>query len=202
MLVGAGDADVVGDDAIKTVASLAGVPLGSEDMLAFDRDSLCGPARVVSTMLNNRAGFDKPSFDAAMADLTSALAAMDAKLCDAPRAPDAPATLADVSTVCTLYPAMAKALDTKARAAVPHVVAYFESVAANPAVTGVMGKPAMATEVKLPRVPDPAGQAAAVSLARLAPRPRRWPWARLREPPRRLPRQRRPRARRVPSSPR
>ena len=116
MLVGAGDADVVGDDAIKTVASLAGVPLGSEDMLAFDRDSLCGPARVVSTMLNNRAGFDKPSFDAAMADLTSALAAMDAKLGDAPRAPDAPATLADVSTVCTLYPAMAKALDTKARA--------------------------------------------------------------------------------------
>ena len=150
MLVGAGDADVVGDDAIKTVASLAGVPLGSEDMLAFDRDSLCGPARVVSTMLNNRAGFDKPSFDAAMADLTSALAAMDAKLGDAPRAPDAPATLADVSTVCTLYPAMAKALDTKARAAVPNVVAYFESVAANPAVTGVMGKPAMATEVKLP----------------------------------------------------
>ena len=150
VLVGAGDADVVGDDAIKTVASLAGVPLGSEDMLAFDRDTLCGPARVVSTMLNNRAGFDKPSFDAAMADLTSALAAMDAKLGDAPRAPDAPATLADVCAVCTLYPAMAKALDTKARAAVPNVVAYFESVAANPAVTGVMGKPAMATEVKLP----------------------------------------------------
>ena len=150
MLVGAGDADVVGDDAIKTVASLAGVALGSEDMLAFDRDTLCGPARVVSTMLNNRAGFDKPSFDAAMADLTSALAAMDAKLGDAPRAPDAPATLADVCAVCTLYPAMAKALDTKARAAVPNVVAYFESVAANPAVTGVMGKPAMATEVKLP----------------------------------------------------